>query len=699
MKTELNTIKLKGLSTDELKEILIDSGNHVSDNLSNKSNSELITLIEHEAKADAALQKRLSKLQFSFKPSFYLTYIEDKSTYNKRRVTKTKIEAQLALINADKNTEKYPPITGYQLFDIKKSDDLIELHFLWQKIHWYWSPKFQLSHIYELNYGLALIDLKTNKAILSCHTKQERDDIAKVINNSIGVKLNPLSLTKGLLDQIGSFDTVKRARYFVGSSELPLPQNITLGDKNLSTKQLAQEQENNSDISRKESFYKIQLNEVEEQGVGVTSESGKLWIPQKITVTQVKDYGLGLLARVSDELNVMTQNEDYEKIFNSLGIQASPVIMAVGSVNLRKELYRLFFAVSNMLIKGESERAFTPNNELLSIGIPLYFNPFKILLTGETGDYFYGDEYSNIFKLKKDGSEYKLVDVIGSKDVADVIEKDTGEVYSIQNAIERVLLTPTPKLEQIFLDLLKSVATQFPTLHSLIGLPFRIESNMIYINIDRAFGRTGANFAVEINPKEINQLKQILGKSYSYDLPAKTLHLMGEKCEDMTDANCKKCTSENKYACLRTIVAKTMDNSLLLAHKGIELSDLQGVYNINSDKLKIFVFAKLGEGSGGLTARNKNGAVLLGQVLNQIDKSEFNTVCILTSSTINEDLLSRLRLVCSTFSKKLLIINSHELEDIFGYWYEDIESQGLDPKEILKNSGKKLKTAINKHDR
>ncbi len=699
MKSALNTLRLKSLSNEELRQILIETGNHVQDELKNLNTPEIITLIEAEAESDERLKTKLSKLEFSFKPSFYLTFIEDKSSYSKRRVTKRKIEEQLSNLNAEKDTEKNPSIREYQLFQANKTDNYVELHFLWQKIRWYWSPQFVMSNIYELNYGIAIIDLETNKAIISCHTKQERDDIIRVIYSSIGIHLKPLALTKPLLDQIGSFDTVKRARYFVSSQEMPLPQNITLGDKNLSTKPIAQEQENDDNISRKESFYKVQLNGVEEQGVGVTSETGKLWIPQKITVSEIKDYGISLLKRVSDELNDLTENEEYEKIFDSLGIKTSPVITAVGSTALRKELYKLFFAIANMLLKEESERAFTPNREIFSKAIPLYFNPFKIILNNSTGDYYCGTEYKNLFKLKSSAAGSKLISYIDKEEINEIIEEETGEVVSIETALERFVITPSPRLEMIFHNLLKSAATQFPKLNDLIGIPFRIESNIIKLDIDRAFGRSGLNFATEVRPSEINQLKQIIGKTYTYNLPDKILQMMGEKCSHMSDDNCSTCISDHKYACLRTLLGRTMANPYILSHKGIELTDLQGGFTVGSTELKIFVFAKMGEGNGKLTARNKNGGVLLGQILNQIEKSEFNTVCILTSATINEDLLSRLRLLCSTFNKKLLIINTEELNFLLGHWYEEIESEGKDPIKILKDSKKKMKTEINKYDR
>ncbi|WP_299363338.1 hypothetical protein [Winogradskyella sp.] len=693
----LSTLKLKSQSIEDLRILLNDLNILLFEDSEGKSKSELITLIEEKLSKNKTLKSRIDNLNYSFKPSFYLTFIKDKSSYSQDLVTKRKIESKLKLLNQEKDTERYPAIRSYQLFEVNKTKDIIELHFLWHKIHWYWNTNYKLANIYELNYGLALIDLKSNKAILSCHTKKERDDLFRVIKDAIKIELNALHLTKPLLNQIGSFDSVKRAQYFVNSNEIQLPQNITLGDDNLSTKQIAREQEENIDATRKESFYRIPLRGIEEQGLGVTSETGKLWIPQKVTISEIRDFSLKLLTKVANELDALAADGQFEKIINSLGIKSSKEITSIANISVRNEIFRLFIAITNMLLNKESEKSFTPGHIILSQAINKYFNPFYLVIEGEIGEYFFG-EYDNQFKLKlePDGS-YELISFISDKKVSQIVNKETGDVIEIDEALDKAILTPTPKLIEILLSLTKSLISQYPDLQNVISLPFRIESNLIKLDINRAYGNVQTNFVTEINPLEINELKQILRKKYSYNLPDNILHLLGEKCDNMSDSNCSKCIMSNEFVCLRTLVGRTLKRPVLLPHKNIEISDLQGEYGVGNQQLKLFVFAKLGSGNAGLTARNKNGAVLLGQILNQIDKSEFNTVAILTSSTINEDLLSRFRLLCSTYNKKLLILNTEALEQMLGQWIDDMHIDGLDPKEIIKNSGKVLKREMNKY--
>lgn len=689
----LTILKLKSSKKEDLVKLINDSVLKIPEGLEEKSKSELITYIQDNLNGEDKLSSELSKLNYSFKPSFYLTFIKDKSSYSHKLVTQNEIQGRLKKLNREKDKENRPAIREYRLIKIKRSGDLIELHFLWETIHWFWNPNYKLDNIYELNYGLALIDLKNKKGIISCHTKKERDDLFRVIFEALKIELKPLNLTKPLLDQIGTFDSVKRARYFVSNNELSLPENITIGDDNLSTKQLAREQEENVDVSRKESFYRIPIRGVEEQGVGVTSETGKLWIPQQTTVSEIKDFGFKLLSKVAQELDSLSESGDSQNVIDALGIRKSKALLSISNLKVRDEIFRLFISLSNMLINKETEKAFTPNENLLDKAIPLYFNPFNLIMSGEIGNYFYED-VENLFKLDN-GEEKKLVGHFTKKEISEIVEKDSGEIISVKEVLENILLTPTSKLETILLQLIKLLATQYPDLNNVISLPFRIESNLLKLNYKRAIGLGQSNEITHFKPNEINELKQVLIKNYSLPvLPDNILELLGEKCKHMSDQNCLNCVEQNKFLCLRTLVARTMKKHYLLAHKGIELSDLQGEYNYNNTNLKLFVFAKLGVGKVGLTARNKNGAILLGQILNQIYKSEFNTVSILTSSIINEDLLSNIKLLCSTFGKKLLIINEKELEKLLGYWYEEMVLQDLEPLKILRNSKDSIRKKV-----
>jgi hypothetical protein len=97
---------------------------------------------------------------------------------------------------------------------------------------------------------------------------------------------------------------------------------------------------------------------------------------------------------------------------------------------------------------------------------------------------------------------------------------------------------------------------------------------------------------------------------------------------------------------------------VLLAHKGIERSDLQINITVDGVRAKALGFAKLAHKRSGsassLTLRNNNGAVLLSQVVSQVARTDFDIVAVLSPSPFSEDLIEALETVCGPYNKSLL---------------------------------------------
>jgi hypothetical protein len=143
---------------------------------------------------------------------------------------------------------------------------------------------------------------------------------------------------------------------------------------------------------------------------------------------------------------------------------------------------------------------------------------------------------------------------------------------------------------------------------------------------------------------------------------------------------------------LRSLVGRSLKQTFILAHKGIELSDIQGRLTIGDDEITVLGFAKLAHGKGSLTARNNNGAILLSQILGQIDKTTFDTVMVISPSVVNEDLYERIKLICGIFGKKLLILDKSRLCKFLAYFEEQAKFDNLEPEKIYKDSKIKFKT-------
>src|SRR6202022_3871114 len=102
----------------------------------------------------------------------------------------------------------------------------------------YWAPSFALKQVQQLKFGFVHIDFKVKKAILCCHTTKERQKITELLKGALGLSLSPIVLTQKLLEQIGTFDHVKRALYVVSEQDAITPTNITYANENLSARGL-----------------------------------------------------------------------------------------------------------------------------------------------------------------------------------------------------------------------------------------------------------------------------------------------------------------------------------------------------------------------------------------------------------------------------------------------------------------------------
>jgi len=117
------------------------------------------------------------------------------------------------------------------------------------------------------------------------------------------------------------------------------------------------------------------------------------------------------------------------------------------------------------------------------------------------------------------------------------------------------------------------------------------------MNVDRAHGRADLSKLVNVlyptDVKEMQQAMRIELKPSNRGSLRKELMEYGEKCKSMSDENCESCLIDNEFICLRSLVGRYLKDTLILAHKGIELSDIQGTVTVGDDELSIFGFAKL----------------------------------------------------------------------------------------------------------
>ena len=382
-------LALRGKSKEELKILadtfLPDEGLREADKL------RLVEALSQEAGTNQELGAELAASEIAIKPSFYLMLFQplggDGVPEPEVALAGLRARLRTAAVAAE-GRDGLPSRKGFAAEDVREvAEDVVEIWFTWQRFHGYWRPDdFSKTHVYEAQFGLAILDFNSRKAIIACHDRKERKELADAISEVYRLTLTPMSLTQPLLDRIGNFDSVKRAGYFIADAVGEAPSNISFADEDLSTFEVVRAEENSFRSQRKHSFYRIPLGHLTETGIGATSDSGKLWIPREVSLSLVREYGVLLLGRITETLDELTGNERIDEVLEVVGASRSPTMQTIRPAGLRREVEELFVRLVSMIVAGESERAYTPSQTLVTDGVPKLFHYPRLQLVGPEDD-------------------------------------------------------------------------------------------------------------------------------------------------------------------------------------------------------------------------------------------------------------------------------------------------------------------------
>jgi hypothetical protein len=644
--------------------------------------------------------ERLEKAGFSFKPAFYLmglSQLTDKAFEFTSILRQLSEAAREVNKDVDASTDE-PTDSKFEILSVDRlSDDVFEIRLKWEVPMHYWDPRSLTSEsVKSLKIGFVLVHAKARKALVSCHTITERSRITQIVSRALKFRFMPMVLTKKLLDQIGTFDTVKRAAYFFPERRPDRATNISFADDVLGSIPEVRACEEGVDAERKLSFYRIPLVGLGERGVGATSDSAKLWIPSDTPVSTVQEFGVALLENVTGTLRKMKREGDLDGLLRIVLSDANPRLASIMPLALRRDIQALTGNLIRMLVGKEEERALRPSASFLTSAVPEFFEYPQIAIFDEeagTTAFWKNVDGSELLKFRtSDGTWTAVAYPTSIKiDLHNLISPANGSTVSIADPTSVARLLPTKKLHDLILEIIHSLAGDFPELKKVVALPFSFSSGLLRLDIERSTNsKLGALTGRTIPISEIRQLSIATNR----ELPAAVrkkhidrLNTLGEKCKRMSDDNCHSCLEDRQFLCLRSLLARFMTNHLLLAHKGIELCDLQGeVSHEEIGSLRVFVFSKLSPGRKGLTLRNNSGAILVSQILGQLDKTTFETIGVLSSSTINEDLRERLVFLAGLTNKSIVFFDGPILAKMLAEFEEQAVFDGVSPDLIYKVS-------------
>jgi hypothetical protein len=420
-------------------------------------------------------------------------------------------------------------------------------------------------------------------------------------------------------------------------------------------------------------------------------------VPRAIPLPTIKQFARELLARIAETLDDMTDRGDLDAVVRTLSVTDLPEMRALGRVDVRNDVWNLFVQLVNMLNMHQAERAYTPT-PIMAAQYPSLWSSVRLRVNDEeTNEAAYwrsrvGTSQMVQVQIRGDDDTSVIDTATGLPlDTTNLEHPITGRRVTLGNPLLSLELIPSPRLVKTLLQAAQHASHQVASMRGVVDLPFRIVAGVLRLNLDRALRLTpAAQRSVEIALDTVRELRTPLLQSVATgdrDRLLNRLKKLGEKCKSMADERCATCVSDRRFLCLRSLVGSHPRNLLLLAHKGIELSDMQGTVNVQGDDARVWFFAKMAKGSSGLTVKNNNGAILLAQVVGQIDK-QFDVVGVISPSTINEDLRERLATICSAFGKRLLFLDLDPLERLLQYFEEQAGFESLDVATVYRASAK-----------
>ena len=706
MSSEFSNYQVSQLEITKLRLYAEKYLEYDKNSLEKKRKSELISELSAISSTNQEFKKILRQLKIKIRPSFFLVNLitsKDFSFSKKDNEVSELLKSNIENFNFTKSKgNKTPSPKNLTLESFRNIDNrFLEFDFSWHRIHWYWNQNIVYDSVYEIKFGYVIIDFKSKLAIIICQNQNEKKMLFNIFNEGFEFSFSTQQLTKPLLDLIGDFDSVLSAKYINQRIDNNKPNQMKFTDVELSRKSIAIETENDVFSKRMETFYRINLDGIENYGLGVTSHTGKLYIPKLTELSKVKDFGYDLLRKITDTVDDFIINKEYDEVFNTLALYDNDNIKKINPKKIRKLVEKLTIKIGNMILNNQETSSFSVSDLLAIDCVPRFFSFPTIELYDEQEDFFATwryDDNNKLIKITNDG-ERKVYSISNKEPINlnKLVHPLTQNIIDIQDDLySHLTFIPTIELNNIIKNCLIQAGTKLEKLFEIKEINFIIKNNQIILDNKSLFRQ---EFHIDIDPYEISNYISFINKNINQNLREEYIQEifdLKELCENHSNQTCPYCHLDKKYICLRSLVNKFSNNSQLHIHQGIELSDGEGDLFINNQRNRYFMFAKLKnlskkdiqeKGITQLTLKNPNGAILFSQVFDQIQKNSYEIVMILSPSSLSDNLLNALRTLCRLYDKKLLIIDYLILVKMLIKLKEDFIFDGIEIKDIYKNSG------------
>lgn len=579
--------------------------------------------------------------------------------WNEFHDIKTSLPSFIDVKSTELSVEVEEKYKDFMVIDISNAGGVIEVLFKYQERIDYIDPKTdEPAFVYTLEEGIIWM-VKSLDALI---TKSSNYAVSSFVNRIIGeylsCRVRRFTLHKNIMNSVLGADTLRSGNYHkihAGPDEI---EGKATRDKNLMSK--SEGRETDATYDRKSSFHKIKEITDSDTGLNVNSQFGRISIRTHLKKSEIMGWALGMINRIIDEM-IHIKESDVDTYLKGFRLEDLETLEGVNKGG--KEVVRDIVIGINKA-KSEGKMNFSTHYRISNLYTKTrdYFNFVFIPTCNSCGSNHYvcgGTGEAGVVSFG--GSSLTATCNSCGDAVADIhshFRCNCGE--QLEGGIdENTLAFPTEQ----FVNLINNIADE-------IGLNYKLDSNELlkFSNGDFEIIRTDYKslyFFDELpafaDIPKFDEIEPDVSKAQLYNIKS----MLGEKCENYNDSNCRDCLIDIKGHCLQRVIASFTEGDLH-AHSPVEFGDISFRQDLDGSSQLIVCLAKSYNGAPRSSGDShkytmKNNGGLLNQLVETILDSRIDFIGIISGADLDPRLKETLITLVKLKGKKIIFFEKDDL--------------------------------------
>lgn len=574
-------------------------------------------------------------------------------------------------VNKKKNDVHRIHTKGYKFISIENLKEYPEIHEIRMTYQYridYIEPENgDAASVYGLAYSFLWLDLESGMSVINAKHEAAIRDMQQMLREAMEQVVQDIRFTEGLIERIAKMDYIRRAN-LVSSNPTSAHDPVYVSMSHPGLVHLPQFNEllQRANYELVSGYYKIPLEDGEtsvgEYGLGVSARKGKLWFPNHLSNKLIRRWGVGILRRLSDELNQI-RDRNFAAFAEIVNLDTNPISATIHMETRREIMNKFVKNAFNLVFQNQQQGYLRETNsmELIGKGKGFFFPP-RLYATCDCGrsDFIPCPRCGNTDYKAKGGVIYCLN---CDQPMADQIIQEypcqsCGKTSLVGSVNEALLLYPNEKSYDYLWK-------QFEHMQSLEhGLGYD-QSELFWVYKNQLW-RKSVPLEIEVDPTALNHFRNLT----PYDEIDKkeldeTLHFLKVargKCpfyETVDDCiGCQRTLTRQN--CLQRLLVDTA-HPHLYNHNELGLGDLAFKAVLAREDVTVVCYGRNGRRGrrefGLLTTRSTEGSKLLSLMLDDHKSDAFEVFGVVTRTDLSDELVENLKLVARYGNKRLAIFD------------------------------------------